>query len=93
MSFKVFEEVRSLIVSCIDGYNVCIFAYGQTGSGKTFTMEVIPQWCILTFFHKLGKFPKQIPAQKKLLKKKFKTGVIIGREEHSSNCFLNKTCV
>jgi len=42
MFFKVFEEVKSLIVSCIDGYNVCIFAYGQTGSGKTFTMEVIP---------------------------------------------------
>ena len=37
---QVFEEVKSLVVSCIDGYNVCIFAYGQTGSGKTFTMEV-----------------------------------------------------
>jgi len=36
---QVFEEVKSLVVSCIDGYNVCIFAYGQTGSGKTFTME------------------------------------------------------
>ena len=42
MFLKVFEEVKSLIVSCIDGYNVCIFAYGQTGSGKTFTMEVNP---------------------------------------------------
>lgn len=26
------------MMSCVDGYNVCILAYGQTGSGKTFTM-------------------------------------------------------
>ena len=26
------------MVSCLDGFNVCIFAYGQTGSGKTYTM-------------------------------------------------------
>lgn len=31
--------MSSLVRSCADGYNVCIFAYGQTGSGKTFTME------------------------------------------------------
>ncbi|XP_070574041.1 kinesin-like protein KIFC3 isoform X3 [Ptychodera flava] len=36
---EVFEECKHLVVSCIDGYNVCIFAYGQTGSGKTYTME------------------------------------------------------
>mmetsp|Transcript_21051 Transcript_21051/g.62674 ORF Transcript_21051/g.62674 Transcript_21051/m.62674 type:complete len:1051 (+) Transcript_21051:57-3209(+) len=36
---EVFSEARDLILSVIDGYNVCIFAYGQTGSGKTFTME------------------------------------------------------
>lgn len=36
---EVFHEVQSLVTSCIDGFNVCIFAYGQTGSGKTFTME------------------------------------------------------
>merc|ERR1719277_1995199 len=35
---SVFEEVKPLATSVLDGYNVCIFAYGQTGSGKTFTM-------------------------------------------------------
>ncbi|RXN01627.1 Afadin [Acipenser ruthenus] len=34
----VFEEVRPLLTSLLDGYNVCIMAYGQTGSGKTHTM-------------------------------------------------------
>ncbi|KAL3858961.1 hypothetical protein ACJMK2_009206 [Sinanodonta woodiana] len=36
---EVFDEVKSVAISCIDGFNVCIFAYGQTGSGKTYTME------------------------------------------------------
>eukprot|EP00057_Strongylocentrotus_purpuratus_P020865 XP_011675339.1 PREDICTED: kinesin-like protein KIFC3 [Strongylocentrotus purpuratus] len=36
---EVFNDVRPLIISSVDGYNVCIFAYGQTGSGKTFTMQ------------------------------------------------------
>ena len=35
----VFEAVKPICTSVLDGYNVCIFAYGQTGSGKTFTME------------------------------------------------------
>jgi hypothetical protein len=34
----VFRDTKHLMLSVIDGYNVCIFAYGQTGSGKTFTM-------------------------------------------------------
>nr|GEX10608.1 kinesin-like protein KIN-14S [Tanacetum cinerariifolium] len=31
--------VSLLLVSVLDGFNVCIFAYGQTGTGKTFRME------------------------------------------------------
>eukprot|EP01113_Clastostelium_recurvatum_P025522 TRINITY_DN3070_c0_g1_i3.p1 TRINITY_DN3070_c0_g1~~TRINITY_DN3070_c0_g1_i3.p1 ORF type:complete len:597 (-),score=144.44 TRINITY_DN3070_c0_g1_i3:514-2304(-) len=38
----IFQEVRPLIISVLDGYNVCLFAYGQTGSGKTYTMEGTP---------------------------------------------------
>jgi kinesin family protein C2/C3 len=36
---QIFEDVKPLATSVLDGYNVCIFAYGQTGSGKTHTME------------------------------------------------------
>jgi len=35
----LFEEIKPLIQSVMDGSNVSIFAYGQTGAGKTFTME------------------------------------------------------
>lgn len=34
----VYKEVDDSIISCVDGFNVCIMAYGQTGSGKTHTM-------------------------------------------------------
>jgi kinesin family protein C2/C3 len=46
---EVFDQVQPLIVSCMDGYKVCIFAYGQTGSGKTFTMEGCPEDRGVTF--------------------------------------------
>jgi kinesin family protein C2/C3 len=37
---QVFNSgIADLIVSVMDGFNVCIFAYGQTGSGKTYSME------------------------------------------------------
>lgn len=35
----LFSGIRDLVVSMLDGYNVCMFAYGQTGSGKTFSMQ------------------------------------------------------
>jgi hypothetical protein len=34
----VFNDLRGLVLSCVEGRNVCIFAYGQTGAGKTFSM-------------------------------------------------------
>jgi len=38
----LFDGIRDLVVSMIDGYNVCIFAYGQTGAGKTHSMQGTP---------------------------------------------------
>ncbi|KAG0473233.1 hypothetical protein HPP92_015090 [Vanilla planifolia] len=35
----VYGDASPMVISVLDGYNVCIFAYGQTGTGKTFTME------------------------------------------------------
>ena len=35
----VYNEVKDVVKSALDGQNVCIFAYGQTGSGKTYTMQ------------------------------------------------------
>ncbi len=34
----VFEQVKHVVQSALDGYNVVVFAYGQTGSGKTHTI-------------------------------------------------------
>ncbi|XP_027364543.1 kinesin-like protein KIN-14S [Abrus precatorius] len=39
----VFQQTKPIVISVLDGYNVCIFAYGQTGTGKTFTMEGTPE--------------------------------------------------
>ena len=35
----MFDRVKGLVGSVVDGYNVTIFCYGQTGSGKTHTMS------------------------------------------------------
>lgn len=42
----VFDEIRPLMQSAIDGYNVCVLAYGQTGTGKTFTIYGEPSKCL-----------------------------------------------
>ena len=39
---EVFEDVKDVVRSVIDGQKVCIFAYGQTGAGKTYTMSGTP---------------------------------------------------
>ena len=39
---EIYSEVEPLVMSVMDGYNVCVFAYGQTGAGKTHTMDGSP---------------------------------------------------
>jgi len=46
---EVFEEVKPLVISSLDGFNVSIIAYGQTSSGKTYTMEGLPKAPGITF--------------------------------------------
>lgn len=36
---RVFEDVKRLVQSAFDGFNLSVFVYGQTGSGKTYTMH------------------------------------------------------
>lgn len=36
---EVFEELKPLIQSACDGFNICVMAYGQTGTGKTYTIH------------------------------------------------------
>mmetsp|Transcript_5285 Transcript_5285/g.9374 ORF Transcript_5285/g.9374 Transcript_5285/m.9374 type:complete len:798 (-) Transcript_5285:510-2903(-) len=33
------STAKTLVASCLEGYNATILAYGQTGTGKTYTME------------------------------------------------------
>jgi hypothetical protein len=36
---EIYEDLKPLTLSVLDGYNCCVFAYGQTGTGKTYTMQ------------------------------------------------------
>jgi kinesin family protein C2/C3 len=38
---EVFTDIQQLLVSTLDGFNVCVLTYGITGSGKTYTMQGI----------------------------------------------------
>ncbi|KAG6508784.1 hypothetical protein ZIOFF_034165 [Zingiber officinale] len=56
----VFQEVRPILRSALDGHNVCVLAYGQTGTGKTHTMEgrngqqgIVPR-AIEELFHQIS---------------------------------------
>ncbi|XP_074172645.1 kinesin-like protein KIFC2 isoform X9 [Rhinolophus sinicus] len=40
---QVFRELEPSVLSCLQGYSVCIFTYGQTGTGKTYSMEGPPE--------------------------------------------------
>eukprot|EP00471_Norrisiella_sphaerica_P009438 CAMPEP_0184503716 /NCGR_PEP_ID=MMETSP0113_2-20130426/52057_1 /TAXON_ID=91329 /ORGANISM="Norrisiella sphaerica, Strain BC52" /LENGTH=959 /DNA_ID=CAMNT_0026893265 /DNA_START=365 /DNA_END=3244 /DNA_ORIENTATION=+ len=35
----VYSACEPILVTCMEGHNVCVYAYGQTNSGKTYTME------------------------------------------------------
>lgn len=55
---EVYESVRPLVESLLDGNNATVFCYGQTGSGKTFTLEGENQgavWSQTYFIRDLGK--------------------------------------
>ncbi|XP_045148978.1 kinesin-like protein KIFC2, partial [Echinops telfairi] len=39
---EVFRELQPAVLSCLQGYSICIFTYGQTGTGKTYSMEGPP---------------------------------------------------
>jgi hypothetical protein len=46
---EIYEDLKPLTLSVLDGYNCCVFAYGQTGTGKTYTMQGPVCWRILTY--------------------------------------------
>lgn len=39
---EVFDEIKPMVTSALDGFHACIFAYGQTGAGKSYTMSGPP---------------------------------------------------
>lgn len=52
------------MLSCLQGYSVCIFTYGQTGTGKTYSMEVGRDMCALggSWGQGLGREPHVAPT-------------------------------
>ena len=68
----VYDEVKDVVRSALDGYNVCIFAYGQTGAGKTHTMQ-----------GEKGTQAGIVPRAVHLIFEKLKSNQQIGSPEHS----------
>jgi len=57
---EIFDEIKPLMQSAIDGFNICFMAYGQTGTGKTYTIYgeeseknkgILPRACEDLFYH------------------------------------------
>lgn len=65
----MFDELKNLMISVIDGKNVCIFAYGPTGTGKTFTMMGDGS------HHHRGLAPRILEAIFKLIEENEKLGI------------------
>ncbi|XP_028634663.1 kinesin-like protein KIFC2 [Grammomys surdaster] len=57
---EVFRQLEPAVLSCLQGYSVCIFTYGQTGTGKTYSMEGPPEdpgiapRALQLLFHEMG---------------------------------------
>lgn len=45
---EIFDEVKTIVDSVMEGFNGTILAYGQTSSGKTHTMEGPSLWYYCT---------------------------------------------
>ena len=46
----VFRDTKHLMLSVVDGYNVCMFAYGQTGAGtcsRRLCVCTLIHWCVV----------------------------------------------
>ena len=48
---QAFEEIQPLVVSVLDGYNVCIFAYGQVRAARSHAEDSAVAVAVTQFSH------------------------------------------